>query len=90
MKAAESNTDEKKLIIKECRSKEGNVCFAFDDRDRRGTAEIVQLPWNNNDAGVWILFSKVLTRRFFSNSSQLLVSMKLIGLRIYPHGLYLK
>ncbi len=55
------------MIIKECRSKEGNVCFAFDDRDRRGTAEMVQLPWNNNGAGVWIQFTKVLTRRFFSN-----------------------
>ncbi len=55
------------MIIKECLSKEGNVCFAFDDRDRRGTAEMVQLPWNNNDAGVWIQLTEVLTRRFFSN-----------------------
>ncbi len=55
------------MIIKQCLSKEGSVCFAFDDRDRRGTAEMVQLPWNNNGAGVWIQLTKVLTRRFFSN-----------------------
>ncbi len=64
MTAAESNTEEK-MIIKEFRTKKGNVCFAFDDRDRRGTAEVVQLPWNSNGAGVWIQFTKVLTRRFF-------------------------
>ncbi len=54
------------MIIKECRSKEGSVCFAFDD-DRRGTAEMVQLPWNSNGAGVWIQLTNVLTQRFFSN-----------------------
>ncbi len=68
MTAAESNTEEK-MITKEFRTKEGNVCFAFDDRDRRGTAEMVQLPWNNNDAGVWIQLTEALTRRLFFKCS---------------------
>ncbi len=50
------------------------MCFGYEKRKRRGTAEMVQLSWNNNGTGTWIqltedwhgAFSKVFLTSFIA------------------------